>query len=348
MLWLQIALCFAGNTLTLLVVGLLLRDARQFIAARIAIVLFIGTIGYSLSLLPEPLALEGHAETFAYLLNVPVLGLNWLLGRALMEDDFSMRVPEWTVLAATSALMFALAAPGFGIDLPAGEATQGLALAAGLAVMLHIIWIAVSGFRGDLVDTRRTLRIGFVLLVVTSYVAISAIELLGLGLTAEAIVFDTTTLAINLAILFWAARLDTSRLFTPSPKAQTRAAPSSPRPVSPDAVQRLHRVMEAEHAYREHDMSITRLAERLRLPEHQTRKLINGALGYRNFPAFLNSYRIADAKAALADPDKAHLPVLTIAMDAGYATLSTFNRAFKSIEGDTPTEFRQRELARQT
>lgn len=347
MLWLQIALCFAGNTLTLLVVGLLLRDAREFIAARIAIVLFIGTIGYSLSLLPEPLALDGHAEAFAYLLNVPVLGLNWLLGRALMEDDFSVGVSEWAVLGVTSALMFAVAAPGFGIDLPARGATQALALAAGLAVMLHIIWIAVSGFKTDLVDTRRTLRIGFVLLVVTSYVAISAIELLGLGLTAEAIVFDTTTLAINLAILFWAARLDTSRLFTPSPKAQTRATPSS-RPVSPDAVQRLRRVMEAEHAYREHDMSVTRLAERLRLPEHQTRKLINGALGYRNFPAFLNSYRIADAKVALADPDKAHLPVLTIAMDAGYATLSTFNRAFKSLEAETPTDFRQRELVHQT
>jgi hypothetical protein len=41
---------------------------------------------------------------------------------------------------------------------------------------------------------------------------------------------------------------------------------------------------------------------RLGLPEYRLRQLINQGMGYRNFAAFLNFYRIADTKTALADP----------------------------------------------
>jgi transcriptional regulator GlxA family with amidase domain len=36
----------------------------------------------------------------------------------------------------------------------------------------------------------------------------------------------------------------------------------------------------------------------------------------------------------------ARIPILTIAMDAGYRSMTTFNKAFKSIEGMTPREYR--------
>jgi AraC-like DNA-binding protein len=57
------------------------------------------------------------------------------------------------------------------------------------------------------------------------------------------------------------------------------------------------------------------------------RRLINQRLGYRNFNVFLNEHRIAEAKAALADPSQAEVPVITIAMDAGFQSLGPFNRA---------------------
>ena len=87
------------------------------------------------------------------------------------------------------------------------------------------------------------------------------------------------------------------------------------------------------------------LAERLDYPEHQLRRLINGHMGYRNFSAFLNSYRIEDAKRQLADPGFARTPVLTIALDLGYGSLGPFNRAFKAQTGMTPTEYRRRHYA---
>jgi len=46
-----------------------------------------------------------------------------------------------------------------------------------------------------------------------------------------------------------------------------------------------------------------------------------------------------------ADPAQADVPVLTIALDAGFQSLARFNRAFKADTGLTPTEFRRRAAA---
>jgi AraC-like DNA-binding protein len=87
------------------------------------------------------------------------------------------------------------------------------------------------------------------------------------------------------------------------------------------------------------------LATKLDLPEHRLRQVINEGLGHHNFNAFLNRYRLDEAKAALSDPSQRDVPVLTIAMDAGFQSLGPFNRAFKTDTGLTPTEFRRDALA---
>lgn len=78
------------------------------------------------------------------------------------------------------------------------------------------------------------------------------------------------------------------------------------------------------------------------MPEYKLRRAINQGPGYRNFNVFLNRYRIAEVKAALANPACSPVPVLTLAMDAGFQSLGLFNRAFKAETGVTPTEFRPR------
>ena len=75
------------------------------------------------------------------------------------------------------------------------------------------------------------------------------------------------------------------------------------------------------------------------------RRVINQRLGHRNFNAFVNGFRLAETMAALADPSKRGLPVLTIALTAGFQSIGPFNRAFKAATGLTPTEFRRQKLA---
>lgn len=103
--------------------------------------------------------------------------------------------------------------------------------------------------------------------------------------------------------------------------------------------------MVAQKPYRDETMSIARLAALLGEQEYRLRRTINGQLGHRNFSAFLNSYRLAEVKAALADPAQREVPIITIALDAGFGSLGPFNRAFREAEGMTPSEFRAHALA---
>src|SRR5439155_17789981 len=95
----------------------------------------------------------------------------------------------------------------------------------------------------------------------------------------------------------------------------------------------LMRLMADERIYRHDNVTIGMLATKRGIPEYRLRRLINQQLGYRNFNVFLNAHRIAEAKGALADPSQAEVPVITIAMDAGFQSLGPFNRAFKTTTG---------------
>jgi AraC-like DNA-binding protein len=111
-------------------------------------------------------------------------------------------------------------------------------------------------------------------------------------------------------------------------------------------LRRLEQLMTVERAYRREGLTIGSLSAELGVPEYRLRQLINEGLGHRNFNAFLNRYRIEEAKAALADPEQREVPVLTIAMDAGFQSVGPFNRAFRAATDLTPTEFRRLAMAK--
>jgi AraC-like DNA-binding protein len=88
-------------------------------------------------------------------------------------------------------------------------------------------------------------------------------------------------------------------------------------------------------------LTIGQLAKELDIQEYKLRQMINSQLGYRNFSDFLNSYRIKETAERLRDETNKHLPILTIALDVGFRSLSSFNKAFKATFGQTPTEYRR-------
>jgi AraC-like DNA-binding protein len=59
------------------------------------------------------------------------------------------------------------------------------------------------------------------------------------------------------------------------------------------------------------------------------------------FTEYLSLVRIAKAKKLLANPQAR---VSEIAFEAGFASLTHFNRMFKRITGQSPSEFRQTNL----
>ncbi|GEM_PF-98914 len=139
---------------------------------------------------------------------------------------------------------------------------------------------------------------------------------------------------------------------TPTPSSESEVDPSvsetaseNSEPVPEALLQQLTELMEEERVYREMGLTIGQLAVRLELPEYRLRRIINAGLGYRNFNDFLNTYRIREASQRLIDPAEIDEAVLNIALDAGFRSLSSFNKAFKQAFSKTPTEYRAAQLS---
>ncbi len=124
----------------------------------------------------------------------------------------------------------------------------------------------------------------------------------------------------------------------PAPEPPPAAGHEDPRA---DAVAaRIDALMTQGRVHREPALTIAQLARRSGYPEYLVSAVINRRHGVP-FWEFVNRHRIADVCAALADPRDART-VLEIAFAAGFTAKSTFNAAFKRLQGETPAAYRRR------
>jgi AraC-like DNA-binding protein len=91
-------------------------------------------------------------------------------------------------------------------------------------------------------------------------------------------------------------------------------------------------------------LTITSLADAMQVREYLLRRFINQKLGYRNFNQFLNEFRVKKAIEILKDSGENGAKISGIALDVGYTSLSSFNKAFKELHGVTPSVYRNRLL----
>ncbi len=344
--------------LLLLVAAVLWRDRRDSTAGRTGIALLLGQVVQTFSAMPwveANLAFAAQAPLIA--VSVDNVVLFWLFVRALFDDEFVLRPRHalaWAGVAALSLLNCALAA-GEGF-----EAWRGLTLGVQRAVPIVFAVLAAQAaaahWRVDLIEPRRRLR-GFIVATGVAYtLAMLAARLLSPDgrLSPALALIDALAMLGIVAVSAWQLlRLGVEELFplpapapnVPVPTPTAVEAANAPDPADDRLAAALQRAMEVEHAYREEEVSLARLAARLGVPEYRLRRVINGRLGHRNFNAYVNGYRLAEATAALADPARRERPVLSIALDSGFQSIGPFNRAFKAATGLTPTEFRRQQLA---
>ena len=106
-------------------------------------------------------------------------------------------------------------------------------------------------------------------------------------------------------------------------------------------VRRLIECFERDKPYLEAALSLEDVAGRSRIPAHHLSQIVNQRLGV-NFNDWVNGYRVEEAQARLRSPRFAHLSIVAIAGDSGFASKSTFNAAFRKATGMTPSEYRRR------
>ncbi len=100
---------------------------------------------------------------------------------------------------------------------------------------------------------------------------------------------------------------------------------------------KIRRLMRDEKLYLDPAFNRAQLAEKLRLSEQHLSRIINMELG-KSFRTMLNTYRVEEAKNLLA---KTRQPITKILFDAGFQSLSSFNRIFLEYTGHRPSEYRK-------
>jgi AraC-like DNA-binding protein len=352
---LDLALRAGATALLLILAALLFRDFRGAIAGRLAVAFALGSAAHAVTYgigATSPVSI-GHAPLIA--LSTGNIVVFWLFTRALFDDAFKMRWRHallWTAVAGFSFINCAWIAPASGN-------VRFSIIAINLLVLGFIALAAgqtIASWSADLVEGRRRLRV-FIVSAAALYGGINAVLQILVSGREAADVANTANAALLAGIVaticYAMMRVAAADLFPVAPVVTAVAnvpASSGAPPDSGAADQRLvdalMQLMADERIYRHDNITIGTLATKLSIPEYKLRRLINQRLGYRNFNVFLNNHRIEEAKAALADPSQAEVPVITIAMDAGFQSLGPFNRAFKATTGVTPTEYRRLNEAR--
>ena len=103
---------------------------------------------------------------------------------------------------------------------------------------------------------------------------------------------------------------------------------------------KLVKYMEAEHMYRNSELTLQDLADKLDISAGYLSQIINDN-DNKNFFEFVNRYRIHDVKNKLRDKEFDHYSIMGIALESGFKSKSTFNTVFKSFTGKTPSSYRK-------
>lgn len=104
--------------------------------------------------------------------------------------------------------------------------------------------------------------------------------------------------------------------------------------------ERLNNLMKDREPYLNRALKMVEIAANLNISEHKLSQLLNVHLG-TNFFDFVNKYRVNKARLLLKDPAFDKYTIETIARECGFNSKSTFNEAFKKIEGITPSAFKK-------
>jgi AraC-like DNA-binding protein len=235
---------------------------------------------------------------------------------------------------------------GYGVDYGLGRSVQLVADVIEFGFLsLAIVW-TVSGINSDVVNGRRRMRM---ILLLPLYVAIAVLEFVPIwffsGRSLESIYFALNT-GIFAAIASLLAYLSLVSRFEHF-QALSRVAPNSlsidgPDPTLVEDRRRFDETFVAGKLHRDPALTVARLARAMDIPQYRLRRLIHETLGFRNFNDLLNRSRIDDFCEQALHVENADARITSLAFDAGFSSITTFNDAFRRIRQMTPTEFRRR------
>lgn len=102
--------------------------------------------------------------------------------------------------------------------------------------------------------------------------------------------------------------------------------------------EKLTRCMKEEKLFTEPELSLSMLAAKLEVHPNYLSQVINAKEG-KSFFDYINFLRVEEFKRLLELPGQEQFTLMSIAMDCGFNSKSSFNKNFKKIMGQSPTEY---------
>lgn len=119
-------------------------------------------------------------------------------------------------------------------------------------------------------------------------------------------------------------------------------APPAPDP-PPDTElmawkRRIERYLAAQRPFLNNNLTLQEMARDLNTNPSVLSRIINQGF-QQNFNDFINAYRVEAVKKRLDEPDSLQYTLLAIALECGFNSKATFNRAFRKHTGRSPSEY---------
>lgn len=320
-----------GAVLALVGAGVVLLSGRGDRRSWAVAALLVTTAAFLFRWAVEP----GGAGGFALaLVAAAPCGMAWIAARALFRADPAFTAAHAGVVGViVGALVIARFAPG-----TISHSALTVSNLFSSTVILLALWESARGWRSDWAFREKALRYGF-FVTYSAALAGGVLVLEGMDAPPRALVEAVQSAALA-TVAFYAG---VAYLLRPvPPQADITAGRSRPEP--DEALRTLAARIQAEVVEREAcltaSLKVEDLARRLGERPYKISRAVTGVLGAANFNQYLNTQRIAHARRLLTEtPDQS---ILVVALDSGFASLGPFNRAFKSVTGETPRDYRAR------
>ncbi len=313
---------------------------------RLYILLMVCGSGYVLGEIFSSQIDNSIIQWLAFIAGNALPGVFWLVSLSVFSDHVVLK--RWQYAVASLTLMVPLSSRIaqliFSFELSNYEAFYGLikygAMLLELVLISHALIIAAQQWRDDLVQERRYIR-GGVITVSAMYIFLVIIfeQLFKLQWAGLYLLQSVLAALLIISINFFLFRLRKSSLFvTVNDSIKSISQIKTPS----KELARVIKAMVEEKLYQTDGITISSFAKHLSIHEYKLRQLINGELNFRNFNDFLNFYRIKEVSEKLIEADYIQTPVLTLALESGFRSLSSFNKVFKETHQITPTQYRKK------
>jgi len=127
-------------------------------------------------------------------------------------------------------------------------------------------------------------------------------------------------------------------------KEKSRKSPVLDKLLSEELIDRLKTVMQEEKLWLNPSLNLSLLSNHTGIPSKTISAILNQQLN-KSFNEFINGYRIDAIKSRLLSSEDKNLTIAGLAYECGFNSQPTFQRAFKSIQGESPSEFLSKNIS---